>query len=125
MLYRGLRVMVCDCGVEDGNHAPDCAFVRSSDEIESQFREHVGGVVWRFCEALRERLTPQMFQQMLALNAAESNPHVCHSHDFCDANVFMEEAISEAGVSVGVDHPYHSQVWREAWKKAKASGFSL
>jgi len=32
------------------------------------------------------------FEEMRRLNAVESNPAICHSHDFCDANMSMLEA---------------------------------
>ena len=40
-----------------------------------------------FVAALREQLTDSEFQTMRYLNTVETIPGICHSHDFCDANM--------------------------------------
>ena len=45
-----------------------------------------------FAAIVREWLTAAEFAEMRRLNAAETEPNVCHSHDYCDANIAMDEA---------------------------------
>ena len=52
------------------------------------------------------------------LNRAEGNPNVCHTHDYCDANMVMERAMRECGESGRT-----VAVWNAAWDMAKAAGF--
>lgn len=47
-------------------------------------------------------------------NAGEENPHVCHSHDVCDANAFMGVALQAAGVDDQEPN------WSEAWAAMQA-----
>jgi len=58
-------------------------------------------------------------------NQNELDPHICHSHDFCDANMAMAEAFQKI---VGHDADVHSgtdvALWTEAWNMAKRRGFS-
>lgn len=42
-----------------------------------------------FCRALREEIGDEEYAEVLALNAQETDPNVCHSHDYCDANMVM------------------------------------
>lgn len=87
-----------------------------------------------FCAVLRQWLTPEQLAEAVARNAAETDPGICHSHDFCDANCAMHEAFVRCGLdphSTGVpdtDHPLQSaecdELWDEAWTLAKARGFA-
>lgn len=45
-----------------------------------------------FCKRLRAALTPRQLALVRARNRRERSQNVCHSHDFCDANVYMAEA---------------------------------
>ena len=63
-----------------------------------------------FCDELRATLTPEQMEQAAALNAAETHPNVCHSHDFCDANMVMHEVLVRYGMDAteedGMDPMY-------------------
>ncbi len=57
-------------------------------------------------------------------------PDCCHSHDFCDANVFMDKAfIKVIGKSAATQEFLNDDkmldLWDSAWTKAKKSGFTL
>lgn len=65
----------------------------------------------RFVRILRDELSPSDFAEMLSRNRHEPNPAVCHSHDFCDANVYMADAFG--------GHPMDAGVWNAAWGRAK------
>lgn len=65
------------------------------------------------------------WDQMLADNAAETDPNICHSHDWCDANMAMAEAFEDLGAEQqerwGDDWAANeeaSALWNAAWKAA-------
>lgn len=57
-------------------------------------------------------------------NAERSNPDVCHSHDYCDANMIMHAAgIRACGWAEDWDLDEVSILWNDAWELAQAGGF--
>lgn len=52
----------------------------------------------------------------------------CASHDFCDANVVMLEALQALAPHIDVDDVLSDNeigtLWEEAWSHAKSTGFS-
>lgn len=52
-----------------------------------------------FDARLRETLTVAEYDAMWAANRAEPNPNVCHSHDYCDANMVMHDTLRANHVS--------------------------
>lgn len=82
----------------------------------------------RFSELMRRDLEPVEFALVVEMNAANCHdPQVCHSHDFIDANMTMEEAFLDVtglpGVDVSSDE--HTALWSRAWDVAKRSGFQF
>lgn len=66
-----------------------------------------------------------LYRAMLEANKAEFRPDVCHTHDHCDANVFMAQAIEDVlGVDPAQDDlindPAMMRLWNAAWDLAKA-----
>lgn len=58
----------------------------------------LGQVAERFCELLRQEIGEERFEQVIRRNHARELPAeqgVCHSHDFCDANRVMDQAVHE------------------------------
>lgn len=59
------------------------------------------------------------YAAVLILNAGEAlqgNHGVCHSHDFCDANMVMAEAFKKVvGVEMKTDSDEHTALWNAAW----------
>ena len=51
---------------------------------------------------------PGVWEKMLADNAAENDKNICHSHDWCDANMAMDEAMRGLGID-------HSERWGDDW----------
>ncbi len=85
-----------------------------------------------FAARLFEDLDEDDMARVVARNAAESRPDVCHSHDFCDANVVMHAAFTamgvkapvdcdEAGQLVGPEFERASALWSDAWGIARSS----
>jgi hypothetical protein len=67
----------------------------------------------KFAELLRERLTDAEWQKMCKDNLAEIDANICHSHDYCDANMIMQDALDEFGMS-----ELDRDVWTTAWDYA-------
>ena len=67
----------------------------SWDEVdEDEKRDIVIGV--HFANELQRTIGTEKFDEVRALNKAEEFELVCHSHDFCDANVVMMQAAKDA-----------------------------
>ena len=75
-----------------------------------------------------ERNRPGSMAEVLRRNSEQSNPDICHSHDFCDANVVMADVITNwAGVDPadqGVsENSSVLELWNQSWTLAKSSFF--
>jgi hypothetical protein len=80
-----------------------------------------------FSDALRALLTPAEMREVISRNLEETHPSICHTHDFCDANVLMHEVFLSHGMNPvdegGMDKWGH--LWTEAWNLAKAHEFDF
>lgn len=80
-----------------------------------------------FCKELRATLTPEQMREVVARNTAETNPNVCHSHDFCDANMVLEAVFKRHDMSIeqegGLDR--WADLWNASWSLAKSRGFDM
>jgi hypothetical protein len=83
-------------------------------------------VAVEFSKLVREELADVLLV-VIAVNRANP-PSVCATHDFCDANMLMQQAFINA---LGVDpvdyltEEWYVEVWNEAWNIAKAAEFKL
>ena len=73
----------------------------------------------KFTELLRATLTDAEWLELIDANANESDPAVCHSHDYCDANQTMLDAMS----ALGVEYNDESTIWSDAWLHARLELF--
>lgn len=74
----------------------------------------------RFAALLKEGLGEAKYELVRQRNAVEKYPGVCHSHDFCDANMTMQAAIIavlELPADWCIDGGDEAQTafWNEAW----------
>jgi hypothetical protein len=81
-----------------------------------------------FSKVLKEWIGAVGMAQTNALNANESDPLVCHSHDFCDANMAMDEALRGLGVDMDWDDEegmpqWINNLWNAAWSMAVDNDF--
>lgn len=80
-----------------------------------------------FSASLRALLSPEEMQLVILRNAAETHPNICHSHDFCDANVVLHEVFLAHGMDPadegGMDR--WGSLWDAAWNLAKAKNFDV
>jgi hypothetical protein len=78
-----------------------------------------------FARELASDLTPGELRIVVRRNRAEPDSlHVCHSHDFCDANVSMLQAFVKT-FRRDSDHGSDEDValWNRAWGLAKSNDF--
>ena len=78
-----------------------------------------------FVEGLRIDLSPHEFDAMCVANAAETDPDICHSHDYLDANMSMLDAMEEhVGTAPECQTNGYSvwfiELWNAAWSLEKA-----
>lgn len=84
----------------------------------------------RFATHMRASLTLDQLAEANKRNAHEKE-EVCHTADYCDANMVMLAAWEDAGLHMaklgnqGDLRPGAADLWNRAWSIAKASGFSL
>ena len=82
-----------------------------------------------FCTLLTQHLGDLKMAAIVAVNAAnaaDGKPDACASHDWCDANVFMEEAMLATvpgyrGFSANNQDAV--TLCNDAWAQAKQHGF--
>lgn len=73
-----------------------------------------------FVAELRSYLTPYQWSEMQHRNANESNPDICHSHDFCDANMAMIAAFETLmGRAPDAGFECDAEMINAAWAAAK------
>lgn len=89
----------------------------------------------KFAEVLRTWLTPAEMDAVVATNESRDlvarlhrkKDWSCASHDFCDANMAMEEAMHACGHSTDgdPDEMGWNVVWNGAWEIAKRMNFDV
>lgn len=81
-----------------------------------------------FATRMRHALSADEWAEMRRRNAAQTHPAVCHSHDFCDANLVMDAAFKAiTGNSIGEREEAGNggmsdaelELWSDAWAIAK------
>ena len=92
--------------------------------------EQVTTLAQEFSRRLRETLTAEEMKAVLDRNAQQGNSGICHSHDFCDANMVMQTAAKKLG-ALNFDEADAEEylndccgLWNAAWNEAKATQFS-
>ena len=78
-----------------------------------------------FSAALKTELSVDEMVEVVRLNRVESNPHICHSADFCDTNMVLHEVFMKYGMDVADEGGVEKwgALWNETWDKAKAAEF--
>lgn len=74
-------------------------------------------------------LTLQLGSKLITVverNSTEKNSSICHSHDFCDANVFMNAAFNRYKKrDPQADSCNDAFILNEAWNIAKSNQFYI
>ena len=84
----------------------------------------VEDVAKAFVAQLQKDISADEFAQVVALQKSNPIEGVCHSHDFCDANMTMDAALESLGVQALPDTDEGmsdevSALWNASWDKAK------
>ena len=85
-------------------------------------------LAYKFSELLRKDLSRKFMVFIVLRNREECSKDVCHSHDFCDANVVMGAAFQQltGREFTGSNMPQAAfNVWNAAWDLAKKNEFYL
>lgn len=80
-----------------------------------------------FTLLLRVWLPPEELQEIDRRNTWErkhKSQSICHSHDFCDSNQAMIDAMARCGVEYDPPNPEHISLSNAAWEIARTSGFA-
>lgn len=78
-----------------------------------------------FSQGLRAYLTEDQMTEIIRRNLAETSPGICHSHDFCDANMFLYDVFMKYGMNPVEEGGMGrwGGLWDSAWNLAKGRGF--
>lgn len=68
---------------------------------------------WKFSELLRDLLGSDKIREIVRLNRAETVKGVCHTHDFCDANQVMLDALEALKFPID-DNGLINEAWSDA-----------
>jgi hypothetical protein len=84
-----------------------------------------------FIGHIRTWLTTEELTIAISRNGDETDPRICHTQDFCDANMAMQSAFEDVQIPAPVEmedgtdeHEATCDLWNEAWKLAKAAEFN-
>lgn len=79
-------------------------------------------VAREFCRVLYRWIGAEKVAEAAQRNAAEKLAGVCHTHDFCDANMAMAEAFKRvAGHECVPDSQDDADLWNASWNMAKGA----
>lgn len=65
----------------------------------------------RFIENLGIFMSDEQLAEAAERNKAETNQNICHTHDFCDANQCMIDAVGEEFANSGVQNDRIVAAW--------------
>lgn len=82
--------------------------------------ELVTAIAHRFAGNLLNDIGMNNLRTVIELNAAEPNAMVCHSHDFCDANMPMAAAFESivGRAPIDTESAEDASLWNAAWEHA-------
>ena len=92
-------------------------------------KQKIESIAKKFAELLKKEIGDENLAETVALNAKEKSSGICHSHDFCDANMVMAEAFTAVGIDLDKDYPDMTQnetitgIWGDAWDLAIKNKF--
>lgn len=98
------------------------------EPVKSEQYQTIVRIAEQFRANLRAALSGGELIEADRLNATPEYQGFCASHDFCDANVYMDEAFTtvvgrQPHLAIVQDTPSDSELWSSAWNLAKAMGF--
>jgi hypothetical protein len=86
----------------------------------SEILQEVALLARQFADVLHVWLTPAEFAEMQRRNRTPKYDKHCASHDFCDANIAMEDAFKRTfGREPNLESDTDIDLWNKAWDVAK------
>ena len=89
-------------------------------------------LAYYFSLTLREWLTPEQMDKVIADNNKNNDPGLCASYNFCDANMAMLEAFEQLGIKHPAEYDGDSpeqevsvSLWNAAWNLAYTGNFKI
>lgn len=77
-----------------------------------------------FSNKLKEVMTDENMAEIVKRNHTERIDQICHSHDFCDANMLMADAIKDSVEGwESMSASAYTEIWNTAWDIAKQKNF--
>lgn len=91
----------------------------------NQIENEIYALAVEFSSVLNSWLTLEEMREVISRNIKESEKDICHSHDFCDANMAMHEVFMLHGMDVTSESGVSDfgQKWGEVWQLAKSERF--
>jgi len=88
-----------------------------STSIESLARE--------FSQSLKSKISTDEMMDLVWKNRTETSPGICHSHDYCDANMVLHEVFLKHGMDIADEggRERWGGAWDAAWNLAKSKLF--
>jgi hypothetical protein len=107
---------VCGYCVTTGHRASDCPERPAEQPTPDAIAD-------KFLALLRDELGDARFALVCERNLAEANVGICHSHDFCDANMIMNAAFEAFDLLASDDDETpmsdkHVALWNDGWERA-------
>lgn len=111
------------------DHGVPDDFARAMSVINAHLKEWakneadpVKRLAREFSIRAREYLSMDEMEEVIKRNRTEEVPLVCHTHDFCDANMIMDAAMEKLGLR-SKNEDVTNQLWSAAWDLAKKTEF--
>lgn len=78
-----------------------------------------------FSHSLKSALSSEEMNDLVKKNQSELIPGICHSHDYCDANMVLHEVFMKHGMDIADEggRERWGEVWDSAWNLAKSNDF--
>jgi hypothetical protein len=78
-----------------------------------------------FSNSLKKILSKAEIVELVRRNREEISPNICHSHDFCDANMALHEVFMGHGMDIADEggRERWGVIWDATWNLAKSKEF--
>jgi hypothetical protein len=111
---------------DDGNYICDVARFEPVCGSEAEVQRLARAFTEQVKEYFGDGFVADGLDSIILRNRTEPNPSICHTHDFCDANMLMSNAWEECfpHEAFCLQNTFHTELWSAAWQQAKAAEFS-
>ncbi len=108
------------CGTGFEGRGCNCDALPDKPHATSMTKENISLLATFFVGGLAEALTPEQFHEFCRKTREEFDDLICHSHDYCDANVVMMEAFElTVGRPLDMESDDDMTLVNLAWSYAK------